>query len=157
MREGEPVGLIYGFKYNGVIKSQKELDDYKAKTLYAQYGILPNASLGYPMYQSYDTGTYAGFFSRDIIGRRDPKFYGGITNTLNYKQFSLSTLFTFSYGGDILYLPDLKALGLEDRANRNTRILEDHYNNTNTDSDRPALLLGDNNALEPVFSDMQST
>lgn len=155
LREGEPVGLIYGSKYLGVIKSQKELDDYIAKTLYVQYGILPNVSIGYAMYQSYDTGNYAGLFSRDIIGRGEPKFYGGITNTFNYKQFSLSTLFTFSYGGDILYLPDFKALGISDRANRNTRILRERYSSENPDANLPVLLLGDDGAYGTGISDLQ--
>ncbi len=39
LREGQPIGLIYGYKFTGVIKTQKELDDYRAASIYAQYGI----------------------------------------------------------------------------------------------------------------------
>lgn len=155
LRTGQPVGLLYGYVFTGVIKSDKDLDDYKAKSLYAQYGLLSNLSLGYPMYQTIDTGTYKGMWQRDVIGRGEPKFYGGITNTFNYKQFSLSALLTFSYGGDLLYLPDVKSLGLGDRANRNTRILLDHYSATNTTADRPGLLLDDNNTYGTGVSSLQ--
>lgn len=35
------------------------------------------------------------------IGNREPKFFGGFNNTLNYKGWSLSFLFDFRVGGDI--------------------------------------------------------
>ena len=146
LREGQPIGLIYGYTYNGVIKTQKQLDEYKANSLYAQYGILQNLSLGFPMYGLIDTGTYKGYFARNVIGHAEPKFYGGITNTVNYKQFSLIASFSYSYGGDLLYLPDLQSFGLGNRANRNTRILLDHYSASNPNADRPALILGETNA-----------
>jgi TonB-linked SusC/RagA family outer membrane protein len=145
LREGQPVGLIYGYTYKGIIKTQKELDDYKANSLYAQYGILENLGLGYPMYGLIDTGLYKGSFARDIIGHAEPKFYGGITNTISYKQFSLIASFTFSYGGDLLYMPEVQSFGLGDLMNRNTRILLPHYSAANPDADRPELYLGETN------------
>jgi TonB-linked SusC/RagA family outer membrane protein len=145
LREGQPVGLIFGYQYNGVINTQKELDDYKAKSLYAGFGLLQNLALGYPMYQLFDTGTYKGYWSKDIIGRAEPTFYGGITNTVRYKQFSMIALLTYSYGGDLLYLPDMKSVGLSDRYNRNTRILLDHYSASNPNAERPSLVLGESN------------
>lgn len=35
---------------------------------------------------------------RVIVGTRDPKFYGGFTSDLRYKNFSLNTVFTYNYG-----------------------------------------------------------
>lgn len=145
LREGQPIGLIYGYTYKGVIKTQKELDDYTANSSYAQYGILDNLGLGYPMYGLIDTGAYKGQFARDIIGHAEPKFYGGITNTINYKQFSLIATLTFSYGGDLLYMPEVQSFGVGDLSNRNTRILLPHYSAANPDADRPELFLGDPN------------
>jgi TonB-dependent starch-binding outer membrane protein SusC len=144
LREGEPVGLIYGSVYDGVIKTQKELDDYTAASVYARYGILRNLAIGHPRFGLIDTGNYKGYFARNVIGRAQPKFYGGITNTFSYQRFSVIALFTFSSGGDLLYMPDVKAMGLGDRYNRNTRIL-DHYSASNPDSDRPALILNESN------------
>ena len=145
LREGQPVGLIYGYIYNGVIKTQKQLTDYTANSLYAQYGILQNLGLGYPMYGLIDTGAYKGYFARDIIGHAEPKFYGGITNTFNYKQFSLIATFTFSYGGQLLYMPEVQSFGLGDLSNRNTRVLLPSYSAANPNADRPELYLGDPN------------
>lgn len=145
LREGQPVGLIYGYKYNGIITSQKELDDYKKNSLYAQYGILENLGFGYPMYGLIDSGSYKGYFARDVIGHAEPKFYGGITNTFNYKQFSLIASFTFSYGGDLLYMPEVQSFGLGDLSNRNTRILLPSYSSATPDARRPTLLLTEPN------------
>ena len=154
LREGEPIGLIYGYRFKGVINSQKELDDYKKNSLYAQYGILSNLTLGYPMYELIDTGTYKGYWKRDVIGSAQPKFFGGITNTFNYKQFSIIALLSFSYGGELLYLPDVKSLGLGERSNRNTRILLPHYTAATPEEERPSLLLTESNRFGTGSSDL---
>jgi len=39
---------------------------------------------------------------RVIIGKKDPKFYGGFNSNLNYKNFSLGATFIYSYGGKAL-------------------------------------------------------
>lgn len=38
---------------------------------------------------------------KTVIGNANPKFYGGINNTFNYKNFDLSVFFTYSYGNDV--------------------------------------------------------
>ncbi len=39
---------------------------------------------------------------RQIVGKADPDFIGGFTNTFNYKSFDLSAFFNFAYGNDVL-------------------------------------------------------
>jgi len=154
LREGYPVGLIYGYQYDGVIKNQQELDAYKAANLYVNYGLFPNVAIGYPRYKLIESGPYKGLPVRDVIGNAEPKFYGGITNTFRYKQFSLMMLFGYSVGGDILYLPDVNSLGLSDRSNRNTRILLPHYTAQTPDADRPSLVLSESNYTGAGSSDL---
>ncbi len=36
---------------------------------------------------------------RVVVGTRDPKFYGGFTTDMMYKNFSLNAVFTYNYGG----------------------------------------------------------
>lgn len=43
---------------------------------------------------------------RVIVGKGDPDFQGGITNTFTYKNFDLSAFFNFTYGNDV-YLDGL--------------------------------------------------
>lgn len=54
------------------------------------------------MILDWDTGmpTYDGLSTHEI-GNREPKFMGGFTNTLQYKNWNLSFLFDFRVGGDV--------------------------------------------------------
>ncbi|RAU82536.1 SusC/RagA family TonB-linked outer membrane protein [Pontibacter arcticus] len=77
---------------------------------------------GYPMYSFYfheqtgvDPQTGAPIFAdvngddtfdpnvdRKIVGDANPDFFGGLTNTINYKNFDLSFFFQYSYGNEQL-------------------------------------------------------
>ena len=46
------------------------------------------------------TDTYSNA-NKEIVGKADPKFYGGITNTLSYKGFNLDFFFFYNYGNKI--------------------------------------------------------
>ena len=39
---------------------------------------------------------------RTIIGRTQPKFFGGLNNTFSYKNFDMSVFVNFSVGNDVL-------------------------------------------------------
>ena len=142
---GKPVGEIYGYTYQGVIKTQAQLDQYKSQSFYAQLGFLPDLGIGSPMYALYTSGNYKGFFKRDVIGNAQPKFYGGLTNTFNYKQFSLTALLTYSYGGQLLYLPSVNSFGLGSLGNKNTQILLPSFSASTPGADRPKLYLDASN------------
>lgn len=79
-REGLPLGSFYGWKMSGV-NPQTGMIDY----------IKQDGSLGAPTDPK----------DRGIIGNPNPDFYGGITNTFQYKNFDLSIMGQFSYGNDI--------------------------------------------------------
>ncbi|MGN6419632.1 MAG: TonB-dependent receptor [Pseudobacter sp.] len=147
IREGEPVGLIFGYRYLGVLRTQAEVDEYYNENTMALIGFLPNLGIGDARYKMFSMESQAaGFPAREVIGRAEPKFFGGITNMISYKNFSLIVLLTYSYGGELLYLPDMKNLGLGDRSNRSPRILN-HYTAENPTSDRPRLVLGESQTL----------
>jgi len=138
VRKNEPLGLIYGKQFDGIIRTQKQLDDYKKVFPYYQY-FARYLGIGDPMYKMDSTG----FWKNDVIGHAQPDFYGGFTNTFTWKNFNLTTLLTFSYGGDILYLADIQNEYVSGRTNKGVRIL-DRYTPENTGSDRPRLMLGQN-------------
>ncbi len=145
LREGSPVGLMFGYQYTGNIQNQEQLEAYQEASILARYGFLQNIGIGYPMYAMNEEGFYKGHFKRDVIGSGEPNYYGGITNSVTYKDFNLIATFTFSQGGDIMYLPAIKSFGLGDRGNTNTLILEQSYTDEHTDAKRPGLLLGEPN------------
>lgn len=138
LKVGEPLGLLYGRKFVGILQNQKEVDEYKAANLLASYGFFPYLGIGDPYYLLDDMG----FLKDTIVGNAEPDFYGGFTNSFRYKNFSLIALLTFSYGGDINYLRDAQNHELRNLTNKSTRIL-DHWTPQNTGSEFPRLLLGE--------------
>jgi TonB-linked SusC/RagA family outer membrane protein len=49
-------------------------------------------------------GEFSSSTDRRIVGDANPDFFGGVTNTINYKGFDLAFLFQFSYGNEQLNL-----------------------------------------------------
>jgi TonB-linked SusC/RagA family outer membrane protein len=142
LKVGEPLGLLYGYEFDGLLRTQAEVDDYASKNLYAQYGFYPYLGVGDSRYVLDET---TKFNKSDIIGKAEPKFYGGYTNSLTYRNFSLITLATFSYGGDIFYLADIQNADAGARTNKGVRILE-RWTPENPNANRPRLILGQGNS-----------
>ncbi|MBC9914667.1 TonB-dependent receptor [Chitinophaga varians] len=137
VRKGEPLGLFYGYKQTGIIRDQKQLDEYKKVFVYAKY-FAPYLGIGDAMYEIGNDG----FYKQDVIGQAQPDFYGGFTNTFTYKNFSLITLLTFSHGGQMLYIADVQNKNFESFANRGARILQ-RWTPENPSAERPRLILGE--------------
>jgi len=134
VKEGEPLGLLYGRIAKGIIKTQEELDAYKKAFAYYIY-FQPHVNIGDLYYELDETGMW----KQDIIGKASPKFFGGYTNIFSFDRFSLTTLFTFSYGGKLMYQKDVGDFNMSSLANRGVSLL-DHYSPENPDARRPRLL-----------------
>ncbi len=91
---GESLGAIYGYEYIGVVQESD-----------TQYITDTGASPGDAMYRDLDgePGITADG-DRKILGFSTPNFRMGFSNTFTYKNFSLYTLFTGTFGGDNYYL-----------------------------------------------------
>ncbi|WP_343561794.1 TonB-dependent receptor [Sphingobacterium sp.] len=139
VREGEPLGLIYGKVFTGLLQTQEQVDAYKEKNKYWMY-FDPYLGIGDPSYKIPE-GEF--FPANEIIGHAEPKFYGGYTNSITYKGLSLTTLFTFSYGNDILYQGDIQNNNVSNRSNKTTEILG-RWTPENPTSTRPRLIYEQN-------------
>ncbi|QEC45966.1 TonB-dependent receptor [Pseudobacter ginsenosidimutans] len=148
VRKGEPIGLFYGKIFQGLYQNQKQIDDYKAANPYWIY-FNPFVNIGDAMYERDSTG----FDKQDVIGHAQPKFYGGFTNTLNYKNFNLIVLFTYSYGGEVLYLQDVQNKFVSGQTNKSTAIL-DRWTPENPNADRPRLIMGGNSTAYTASNDV---
>lgn len=119
IREGESLGLLCGRVTDGVISSEAELAQYKQDFLYWTY-----------FYRDLGVGSVklaldeSGIYYEDVIGNCTPDFYGGYTNTISYKNWSLMANFTFSVGNDLIYQKDVTDSGFNSLSNRGVRILE---------------------------------
>lgn len=143
LKVGEPLGLLYGNVFDGIIRTQQEADEFKNHFYPYYLGMSPYLGIGDAKYLIGDpiTGKY-GFSKTDIIGHAEPKYYGGYTNSLSYKNFSLTALATFSYGGDLFYLADAQNQNTLLRTNKGIKILE-RWTPENQNAVRPRLILGD--------------
>ena len=97
---GQPVGLFYGYKTNGVYSTTQEaLADGK-------YVVKENGDKMY--FQGGDMNfvdiTPDGIIDendRTVIGDPNPDIYGNIHTTFSWKNFTLSAVFNYSLGNDI--------------------------------------------------------
>lgn len=142
VKEGESLGLLYGYVTDGLIRTADELKAYKESFPFLEY-MEYYVNVGDMKYKLDPNGIGEGepFYKQDIIGNATPDFFGGITNTFNYKNFGLSTLFTFSYGNDLIYQADVANGAADNLANRGVSILG-RYNSDNINATRPRLLYG---------------
>jgi len=141
--EGQPLGLITGMKVLGIIRNQKDLDNYKNK-LGAFAGFFNYLDIGDPMYQL-DTVSYASYGAaypdfHTIIGSGAPKYFGGFTEGFSYRNFDLNLYFLFSQGGRLMWGDDVSSTTFVGTSNANVSMLK-RYTEQNTGSDRPRLLL----------------
>ncbi|MEI9919880.1 MAG: TonB-dependent receptor [Bacteroidota bacterium] len=81
IKQGQPMGSFWGLNFLGV-----------------------NPATGNAMYEDLNKDGVINNSDGVVIGNAQPKFFGGITNTLAYKGFDISILFNFSYGNSILNL-----------------------------------------------------
>ncbi|PUZ30193.1 TonB-linked outer membrane protein, SusC/RagA family [Chitinophaga costaii] len=68
--------------------------------MYKQLYVDPKT--GNSVFEDYNHDGQITAADRQILGNASPKFFGGITNTLTYKGFDLSVLFTYQYGNKVV-------------------------------------------------------
>ncbi|OYP68000.1 SusC/RagA family TonB-linked outer membrane protein [Prevotella sp. P2-180] len=119
IREGESLGLLCGRVVEGLIQNETELAEYKSKFAYWKY-FQQDLGIGSVKFALDETG----YYYEDVIGNCTPDFYGGYTNTLSYKNWSLLACFTFSVGNDLIYQKDVNDMCFSSLSNRGVRVLE---------------------------------
>lgn len=103
--KGLPVGVFWGYKTNGVISSQKDIDEM-ANPLYQvdATGAKTYFKPGDVMFVDTNPGNAPGCIDEDdktIIGDPNPDLYGNLFTTLSYKGIKLDVGFNYSLGNDI--------------------------------------------------------
>ncbi len=105
LKEGSPIGLIYGYVAEGLFQNQEDIDALNTASPTGTYqnsqtspGDLRFKDLTGP--DGIPDGRITNL-DQEVIGDTQPDFFGGFNSTFQYKGFSLSTFFTFSVGNDI--------------------------------------------------------
>lgn len=99
LMHGHPIGTFYGYKEEGVFRSQSEIDDSPVTSFFGtdKSQIRP----GYIKYIDYNGDNVVDESDRQILGYAEPTFQGGWINNLYYKEWELQMGFEYRLGGKV--------------------------------------------------------
>lgn len=126
LREGEAVGLFWGWDYQGVHQG----GDAPAGT--GLVGAFSDA--GDPLFEDLDGNGEIDTNDLQIIGDPNPDFTWGFTNNFSYKNLDLNIFFQGAQGGEILNLTNVQLFNGD--SNSITDVLN-AWTPSNTDSNIP--------------------
>ncbi len=134
LKEGEPVGVFYGLKRDGIWNSQEEIDAAGVTGMGVFPGGKKYADISGP------EGVPDGVINMDdrtIIGNPNPDLFGGMGNVLTYKGFEFTMYLSFVVGNDIFNELDSRINTAFD--NNVSKRFNDRWTDTNTDSNVPSV------------------
>lgn len=102
---GEPVGMIYGLKYDRLYQNSDFQQDNANGAISLKEGVPDNGAAVAPGSVKFVDQNNDGTINesdRVIIGDPHPDFTGGLMNTITWNDFDFSCLFQWSYGADLL-------------------------------------------------------
>lgn len=149
---GLPMGMMYGYVYEGTYKYDdfnKSGETYTLKNGVPHFSTENNTQPGMPKYKDLNGDGIIDSNDRTIIGRGLPIHTGGFTNNFTYKGFDLSIFFQWSYGNDIM---NANRLFFESSNNRSRELNQyasyaDRWTPDNPDSDIPAATTSSSNRV----------
>lgn len=121
VEKGKPLGNMYGYVSDGVYQIA-DFENYDATsathTLNAGQSFYGSHQPGDEKYKDLNGDGEITSADKTIIGNGLPVHFGGLGNTITYKNFELSAFLQWSYGNDILNANRLVFENME-RANQN--------------------------------------
>lgn len=129
---GKSIGQFYGYKTLGVYQVEEFDYDASTQTYLLKEGIpykgtRESVHPGDWKFANLDnSNNLIDDNDRTVIGNASPDFYGGLNNTFKYKNWDMSLLFTFSYGGEVLNATKLTST-LSGKMNYNVLAIADSH------------------------------
>ena len=141
---GSSLGLIYGYEFDGVYQSsdfittpngsQQLKPGVTRNDRYTTGPLVP----GVVKYKDQDGDGVITTNDRTVIGNAIPKWYGGFTNTFNYKGIDLSVMFQFNYGNDVYNATRLYATQTQNERTNQLAEVADRWTPTNASNRVPS-------------------
>lgn len=97
--EGNPVGVFYGYRTNGVYSSAAEAQA-DGLSILSESGQRIPFSAGDMRFADQNKDGIISDADRIILGNPNPDFFGKLHFNLSWKRLTLHGLFTYSYGND---------------------------------------------------------
>ncbi|WP_119792525.1 SusC/RagA family TonB-linked outer membrane protein [Flavobacterium anhuiense] len=134
---GNPIGLFYGYKTDGIFKDQTVLDNAPLQFGQAVGTGAGETALGDVKYVDVNGDGKIDANDKTFIGNPHPKFTYGFTNNFKYKNVDLSIFLQGSYGNDVMNLT--RRAGTTNASLYDNQLVEamDYYSPTNTTSNNP--------------------
>ena len=149
LQAGQPLGAFYGYVADHIFQSQDEISVLNA-ALRAKTGV-PTAAYqslstrpGDIMFRDLDGDGVITAADQQIIGSAQPKYYGGLTNTLRFKGVDLTALFQYNIGNQIYNSSRSYTEGMSTTYSADVTVLN-RWTPTNTNTDIPRAVQGDPN------------
>lgn len=102
--EGHAMGTVKGYKVAGIYQSQDQIRKLNEQAMAKGFDFYQDgAAVGDYMFADTNGDGYISEADRTAIANPEPKVFGGWSNTLSYKNFTLSMLFQYQLGGDAYY------------------------------------------------------
>jgi len=154
----QPLGSFYGYKYDGVYLNESQtiakgkngqpiytVDDQGMQVpVYMRFGY-PSVDYTFqPGDAKYvDLNNDGNINYQDIayLGDFNPLFYGGLTPSIKYKQFSLNTVFHFRYGNDVINMTRMELEKMYNYDNQSKAVLKRWRHSYENEADAPEGLL----------------
>ena len=138
---GNPVGMFYGYKTEGVFTSQAEAD---AAALYLvdERGLRHDFAAGDMHFADLDGNHQIDDQDRVVIGNPNPDIYGNIYTRLAWKRWTLSAVANYSLGNDV-YNYERSLLEGGSRFYNQTTALAARWTTEQQPTDMPRINYGD--------------
>ena len=151
LKVGESIGLIYGYVAEGIIQTQAEIDALNAGSSTGFYQVAAT-SPGDIRFKDIDGDGRVTSSDQTIIGNALPEFSGGFTNTMEYKGFRLSGLFTYTVGNDLRWGTQSSAINFNSAAQENKMLIVMNRWTPQNPTDQPRVVYGDPNGNAKISS-----
>ncbi|MBO9583810.1 MAG: SusC/RagA family TonB-linked outer membrane protein [Flavobacterium sp.] len=142
-REGRPVNSVFGLKTNGIDENgyplfvNKNGETVNAQTFFKLYDPYADFFPGELTESSLTPAEYRDLFV--YLGDRDPKFTGGITNTIQVHNFDFTVAAAFNLKQTVVKTPPYSGTEVDRGQNYSTDILN-AWSPTNTSSNLPGIV-----------------
>jgi hypothetical protein len=97
---GNPAGVFYGYKTEGVLANEAEAEAADLKVMDAD-GIEQSFAAGDVRFVDHYEDGILDEKDRQVIGDPNPDLYGSFDTRISYRNLSLDVYFTYSYGNEV--------------------------------------------------------
>lgn len=101
IRQGQSLGQWYGYQVDGVYNSQYEIDDHGLTEVHGATGAKLNLRPGDHKFVDQNGDGKINAKDLTILGRGEPLYTGGFTNSLYMRGLELNFTWLFSYGAKV--------------------------------------------------------